>query len=151
MIQDGNHLVTKLYSKPTDTHQYLHQHSSHPFHGKSSMTYSQTLRLQRICSRTINYKQHVEELNGFLAGRGYKKLKIQTQIDKVTNRIRDKLSLVSEQRETEQVTPLVVTYHQDLPHLTRILQDHQCVINTFACLKDALWWHFNGFRTLEIY
>ena len=26
IIGEGNHLITDLYTKPTDTHQYLHQH-----------------------------------------------------------------------------------------------------------------------------
>ena len=39
-----------LYIKPTDRHrdQYLHYLSSHPYHTKKSIIYSQFLRLSRI-------------------------------------------------------------------------------------------------------
>ena len=30
IIREGNHFITDLYTKPTDTHQYLHRHSCHP-------------------------------------------------------------------------------------------------------------------------
>ena len=45
-----NKLSTDLYIEPTDRHQYLHYSSSHPDHTKKLIVYSQTLRLNRICS-----------------------------------------------------------------------------------------------------
>ena len=36
--------------KSTDCHQYLHCSSSHPYHIKNSITYSQALRLSNICA-----------------------------------------------------------------------------------------------------
>ena len=50
VIRKGNQLVTDLYVKPTDTHQYLHATSCHVYHSKKSIPYSQALRLNRICS-----------------------------------------------------------------------------------------------------
>ena len=62
VMRDRNCLVTDLYTKPMDTHQYLHQRSCHSSHCKSSIAYSQALRLQRICSRSTDYQQHMAEL-----------------------------------------------------------------------------------------
>ena len=42
-------LITSLFVKPTDRHQYLHYSSGHPEHTKRSIIYSQTLRLKRLC------------------------------------------------------------------------------------------------------
>ena len=50
VIRHGDSLVTDLFVKPTDTHQYLHASSSHVYHSKRSIPYSQALRLNRICS-----------------------------------------------------------------------------------------------------
>ena len=36
----SNQLVTDLYIKPTDMHQYLHASSSHIYHSKKSIPYS---------------------------------------------------------------------------------------------------------------
>ena len=43
-------IETDLYVKPTDSHQYLLSSSCHPFYCKKGIPYSQTLRLNRICS-----------------------------------------------------------------------------------------------------
>ena len=43
-------LSTDLFVKPTDTHQFLDPTSCHPYHCKKGIPYSQTLRLNRICS-----------------------------------------------------------------------------------------------------
>ena len=43
-------ISTGLHIKPTDRHQYLHFSSAHPDHTKSSIIYSQALRVSRVCS-----------------------------------------------------------------------------------------------------
>ena len=48
-IKEGR-IITDLYCKPTDGHQYLHYDSCHADHIKRSIIFSQTLRLKRICS-----------------------------------------------------------------------------------------------------
>ena len=60
VIRDGNRMVTDLYTKLTDTHQYLHHRSCHPFHCRKSIAFSQALKLQRICTKTTNYECHVK-------------------------------------------------------------------------------------------
>ena len=40
---EGGNIVTDLYCKPTDGHQYLHYRSCHPSHTKRSSVYSQAL------------------------------------------------------------------------------------------------------------
>ena len=83
-IDDEGGLVTDLYVKPRDTHQYLHRCSCHPGHCKHGIPYSQALRTCRICSRTENCLQRVSELKGHLINRGYYKDEVHTQIDKAT-------------------------------------------------------------------
>ena len=45
----GNGLVTDVYPKPTDAHQYLDHRSCHRNHVKNGIPYGQALRLRRIC------------------------------------------------------------------------------------------------------
>ena len=137
ITRDGNRLVTDLHTKPTDTHQYLHCRSCHPSHCKTSIAYSQVLTLQRICSKSTDYERHVEELKGYLVKRGYDRELVQQQIDKATNIKREEL-LTSRPKKAGQISPLVVTYHPDLPNSMRILHDHQCVIDASPRLRGVL-------------
>ena len=50
VVSWNDKLITSLYSKPTDCHQYLHYGSCHPEHTKRSIVYSQALRIKRVCS-----------------------------------------------------------------------------------------------------
>ena len=48
--KEENGLTTDLFVKPTDKHQYVHLANCHPRHCKTSIAYSQALRLRWICS-----------------------------------------------------------------------------------------------------
>ena len=59
---DEKCLRADLFTKPTDTHQYLHKLSCHPAHCKSTITYSQAVCLRRICSTDDTYIRSVADL-----------------------------------------------------------------------------------------
>ena len=67
----NNKLSTDLYIKPTDRHQYLHYSSSHPDHTKKSIVYSQTLRLNRVCSVEADFVRRQKEMKSWFLKRGY--------------------------------------------------------------------------------
>ena len=73
-LENGK-INTDLYVKPTDTHQYLHSSSCHSYHCKKGITYSQTLRLNRICSDSTYCDRRFNDLERWLLERGYKKKK----------------------------------------------------------------------------
>ena len=50
VICSEDRLITDHLIVPADTHQYLHASSSHGYHVKRSIPYSQALKLDRICS-----------------------------------------------------------------------------------------------------
>ena len=78
--RNGNKLDTDLYVKPTDTHPYLDASSCHPNHCKTSISYSQTLRLNRICSRPSDFDRRCNELESWLMKRGYDPLLIRNKV-----------------------------------------------------------------------
>ncbi|XP_071802657.1 uncharacterized protein [Asterias amurensis] len=71
ITKSPNGLVTDVYSKPTDTHQYLLSNSCHPSHCKKAIAYSQALRIRRICSTDTLYKRRSSELRKHLVSRGH--------------------------------------------------------------------------------
>ena len=76
----GNQLVTGLYIKPTDTHQYLHASSCHTFHSKKSIHDSRALRLNRVCSENSFFDKRCNELKIWLREREYSDKLVRKQI-----------------------------------------------------------------------
>ena len=67
----GNKLLTALYIKPTDTHQYLEFSSCHIYHSKKSIPYSQALRFYSIYSENRFFDNRCNQLEGWHKDRGY--------------------------------------------------------------------------------
>ena len=72
--------MADLFVKPTDTHQFLDPSSSHPYHCKKGIPYSQAIRLSRICSDNECFDKRCNDLEGWLMERGYYAKMIRKQI-----------------------------------------------------------------------
>ena len=67
----GGEVTTDLYLKSTDSHQYIHSSSCHPYHCKKGIPYSQALRLNRIYSYPSSFDRRCNDLEKWLVERGY--------------------------------------------------------------------------------
>ena len=67
----SNRLLVELYTKPTDTHNYLHFNSFHPGHTKRGGPYGQFLRIRRNCSLLADYDKHSCYIKKKYTERGY--------------------------------------------------------------------------------
>ena len=109
-------LETDLHIKSTDRHQYLHYMSSHPEHTKRSIVYSQTLRINRLCSLETDFNAHKLRMKEWFIKRGYPETLIEKEMNKV------KFSRESQNtRKIEKGVPFVVTYHPLLKRLPTII------------------------------
>ena len=79
-VKKGNQLVTDLYVKPTETHQYLHAVSCHVSHCKNSIPFNQALCLNRICSENAFFDNQCNKLGVWLKERGYSDKLVRGQI-----------------------------------------------------------------------
>ena len=119
---DEDRKCTDLYTKPTDTHQYLLPTSCHPKHCCKNIPYSLALRLRRICSDSNTFELRAKELTNQLHQRGYLKQDIASAIDKARQRSRDALlSYRPKSAEVGTILPFVLTYHPDLPKVRDIV------------------------------
>ena len=66
-----NRIITDLYTKPTDSHNFLLFTSAHPKKCKQSIPFSQYLRIRRICSRLDDFDKHMKELTLHFLNREY--------------------------------------------------------------------------------
>ena len=108
----GNCLQTSVYYKETDTHSYLHHQSSHPWHSKNSLPYSQLLRLGHLCSNDRDFTTRAQEMCGFFQEHGYPSDLLRGDLRKVSNinRLDTIYGHRGDNSQAERV-PLVLTYH----------------------------------------
>ena len=99
-------LVRSVYIKPTDRHQYLHYRSSHPDHIKRSKIYSQVLRINRLCSREIDFLDHIHKVKSWFEKQGYP----QNMINREIGRVKFGENKQNWNKSAKSV-PFVATYH----------------------------------------
>ena len=87
---DGS-LTTDLYTKPTDSHSYLHYSSCHPGHIKKSLPLSQFLQLKRIRSKEEDFEHHSSTMLRHFLNRGYPHSLLNDAFKKAKNTPRDLL------------------------------------------------------------
>ena len=138
VILDGTTIHTDLYTKPTDTHQYLSPESCHPRHCTASIPYSQSLRLKRICSRTKDFTVRTNQLKTHLLARGYKDHLVSQQIQKAADVPRTESLESHPPRQRLQRTPLVVTFHPSLSSLPSIARKHLGILHASQRLEKAI-------------
>ncbi|XP_057302660.1 uncharacterized protein LOC130636829 [Hydractinia symbiolongicarpus] len=73
MSLKDNKISTTVYSKPTDTHLYLHATSCHNKSSIRGIPKGIALRLRRICSNNTDYNEKSNKYCGYLTKRGYNK------------------------------------------------------------------------------
>ena len=73
-------LMTDLFVKPTNTHQFLDPSSSHLYHYKKGRLYSQALRLNKICCDNESFDKHCNDLEEWLMEMGYSEKIIRKQL-----------------------------------------------------------------------
>ena len=69
--QEENRIKATLFVKPFDSHSYLDFSSCHPQTIKSSIPYSQFLRIRRNCTELTEFIKHSVRLHSYLILRGY--------------------------------------------------------------------------------
>ena len=113
-----------MFVKPTDTHQFLDPTSCHPYHCKKGIPYSQTLRLNRICSDNNNFDKRCNELESWLFEKGYSEKMVRKQILRAREHSRESLleKVKSEFRskQTDIQYYLLFGFSKCKKHFTRI-------------------------------
>ena len=105
-------LMTDLFVKPTDTHQFLDPISSHPYHCKKGIPYSQALRLNRICSDNESFDKRCNDLEGWLMEKGYNGKMIRKQIFRARKHSRKDLLERGKANTSEPRLTFNITYYQ---------------------------------------
>ena len=118
-----NQLVTDLYVKPTDTHQYLHGSSCQVSHCKKSIPFSQALCLNKICSENALFDKPCNELEVWLKERVYSDKLVKGEILKARKFSRSEV--LNKQKRVGNKNRFVfnITYHPVFSKLKNILSE----------------------------
>ena len=119
---------TDLYVKPTDTHQFLHPSSCHPFHCKKAIPFSQALRLNRICSDDSAFENRCEDLYDWLRERGYKHKIVEDQIKRACKFDRNDL-LTKGKPPRKSVLSLNIEYNPAFSKISKVLRELACILH----------------------
>ncbi|KAI8514533.1 corticospinal neuron axon guidance through spinal cord [Branchiostoma belcheri] len=87
----GQHFGRRNHYRPihqTDKHQYLLRNSAHPKHCKLGIPYGQFLRIRRICSSTIRYREKASEFRHHFQKRGFEETLLDAAITRAQERSR---------------------------------------------------------------
>ena len=131
----GDTISVDLYTKPTDTHQYLLPTSCHPKHCCKNVSYSLALRLRRICSDSDTFESSARELTDHLCKRGYQKQENSLATERARQQKREDLLSYRPKSESD-VLPFVLTYHPDLPKVRDIVNKHWPIIESSSTLSE---------------
>ena len=117
-----NYVPHSMSSQPTDNHTYTIAAS------KRSITYSQALRIRKICTEDSEYLKHSKNLVQKFNLRGYKQKESEDIITKVHSVERKQL-LQRKHKINNGVSPIIITYHKNLPNIKAALSNNWDIKN----------------------
>ena len=125
-IGKNKNLEVELYSKPTDTHNYLHFSSYHQSHTKRGGPFGQFLRVRRNCTSEQDYVKHSQTMKKHYIERGYPSKHVEAARKKALDANRSDLLDPSRKKRKKDVNivPLVLTHHASNPQVQKIIMDH---------------------------
>ena len=135
-LEDG-FLVSDLYTKPTDSHAYLHHRSCHPKHVSKNIPYSQFLRLRRLCTNISDFDSQAERMTAQFLTRGYHLAHVIEARERARMQTRS-TALEYCEKETNTRVPFVVTHHPSNPPLRTWLRELQPTLQSSIRMKQAV-------------
>ena len=113
-----------LYRRPTDRNQYLLPSSYHYLKVTSSIPFSLVMRINRVCSETVNIDLRLQEMMEMLLERQYTPGIIATAISKTKTISRDQTLKLVLRQPTQQRLIFVVSYNPRSPSIPCVTKKH---------------------------
>ena len=127
-LDTHHHLQTDLYTKPTDSHNYINYISAHPRHCRDGIPFSQFLRLKRICSTQETFTHQCREMSKNFIRADYPPKVIREAFAKVYHLDREQLLNpiipLDTEEEDQDKTFLITTFHPNFRECDKIVQNN---------------------------
>lgn len=109
--QNTQIIKTRVFFKPTDTHQLLHTSSFHPTHTTKGILKSQLIRFKRISSSKKDYDNTCKILFKTLQNRGYTRTNLRKQQKHVWYNHTEKAQ-VEKETKPQKILPITVNFDE---------------------------------------
>ena len=132
-----NRLETSVYSKPTDSHLYLHATSTHDKSSVNGIPKGVALRLRRLCSTDEEYDKKANEYAEFLELRGYNRKKVNCTFKKIRDvpRSEARKPVVKNQSSTSPII-FATKYNPRGPNVRNIVKQFLPVLQQAPILNE---------------
>ena len=118
-------LETTVYSKPTDSHLYLHATSCHKKSSIEGIQKGVALRLRRICSRDEDYELKSKEYGAYLVSRGHDPKLVRKNFQNVGEMSRDAARVKKERNLDTQPIIFSTLFSPHAPDIRGIVKKYQ--------------------------
>ena len=108
--ESGVTLYTRLFAKPTDTHQYLHATSCHRSICKRAIPFGEAVKIKRISSDEEDPQQKLNDLESWLIDRGYTAEVARPEIQKANSINRNVMLEKTPKHEEDSVTLILTLF-----------------------------------------
>ena len=133
-VLDGQ-LFTTVYSKPTDSHIYLHSTSCHKRSSIIGIQKGVALRLKRICSTEEEYKLKSKEYSAYLMSRGHNAKSVSNIFDSLSNTSRNEARQKKVKNNDRNMVFFATTFNPVGPNVSNIVNKHKHLL--FENAKSA--------------
>ncbi|XP_039261676.2 uncharacterized protein LOC120337843 [Styela clava] len=132
----NNKLETEIFSKETDSHQYLSPSSCHPKHVTKNIPKSLFIRIRRTCSTNELFDKHAKIMKTYLTKRNYKENLVEDAIQSAKKLDRKLLLIPKTETKKETLLSFITNYHPTQPNLRKIFSDYQYILDNNDRLKE---------------
>ncbi len=139
-FDENMNVCTKLYTKPTDTHDYLRYDSAHPKSTKDAIPYGQFLRVRRICSKIKDFDESCTMLSAHFLRRGYPEKLVRDSYLKARGKDRDTLLNPpgSNKKKTNDGLFLITKYNPNNPNLAKKVKENWPILADNTSTRQSL-------------
>ena len=151
IIGPEGHIKTTLYTKPTDSHNYIHYQSCHPRACKNGIPFGQFLRLRRICSDEADFIAESRTMAYHFHKAGYPDKLIQDSFDRAFYLDREPLLIPkpdkrSEDRDENKLF-LITTHHPTFRGVNDIVSRNRELLDKSSSTRPTMQTEMvHGFR-----
>ena len=134
----NNKLETSVYSKPTDSHLYLHAKSCHQKASINGIQKGVAIRLRKICSTDAEYQEKSAEYTSYLTARGHDQQSVKSTFNKLSTIPRNDARKSAGKKNPKDLIVFSTSYNPRGPNVNNIVRKYLHLIQNNPKLNTLI-------------